>query len=244
MMDFFMNYLDFVIGGVIAGLFFMLGFFMSTVRSEKRHYKLRERQMREEIAAAKKTGGRSSEDAAELGRLRAEVTAQLEAIKQKDCEIESLIDQLGRATADHRKLEGQIGEAGGGKGEIELLRAELDAKTGEIAAKEQQFSRFQEEHRDMDEKIGKAEATLAAYGKFEKDVQAQKDRYQEIEQRLAEIKIKMRVLTEKAKEGVELIAAFAAGKEFGDFRDAVHQDEAKQKDEDRTGAEPAGPGQV
>ena len=64
MMDLLLKNLDLIVGGVICGLFFMLGFFMSTVRAEKRHYKLRERQMREEII--KNTLSYSTDDRAIL----------------------------------------------------------------------------------------------------------------------------------------------------------------------------------
>lgn len=235
MMDLFLNNLDLIIGGVIGMLFFMLGFFMSTIRAEKRHYKLRERQMREEIIAAKKTGSRSSEDAVELGRLRAEVTGQLEALKQKDLEIKKLIEQLSRATEDHRRLEEQISEASSEKGEGERLRAELNTRSEEMAAKEQELNQLREERRGIEDRIARADKILADFGHFEDNVHEQMKHFDAVEQRIREIEIKLRVLTEKSKEGVELIAGFAAGKEFDEFRKSIHLDELKQKDEDKSG---------
>jgi len=286
MIDLLLNHVDVIVGSVICGLFFMLGFFLSTIRAEKRHYKLQERQMREEIIVAKKAGSRSSEDTAELGRLRAEVTSQLEALKQKDHEIEKLIEQLdraaedlrklqeqrqgtsvgdpvelerlraevtgqieaikqkdveigklieqlNRATEDHRKLEGQMSETFSEKGELGRLRAELNAKAAEVAAKEQELSRLQEERRGIEDRVVGADKILNDFLKFDESIHDQMKHFYDVEQRIREIKIKLRVLTEKAKEGVELIASFAEGKEFEEFRKSVHLDEMTQRYEDQ-----------
>ena len=284
-MDLLLNNLDLIAGSVICGLFFMLGFFMSSVRGEKRHFKVQERQMREEIIVAKKSGSRSSEDTAEFGRLRAEVTSQLEALKQKDTEIAKLIEQLNRAAEDYRKLEGQLSEPTGDKGEMERLRAEvtgqlealkqkdgeieklieqlnraaedhrklegqltdsfgekgelgrsraeLNAKIEAMASKEQELNRLQEERRGIEERVARADKILTDFAQFDGNIHDQMKDFYDIEQRIREIKIKLRVLTEKAKEGVELIAGFAEGKEFEEFRKSIHLDEMTQKYEDQ-----------
>ncbi len=231
-----MDHLDLIIGGVVAGLFFMLGFYLSTVRAEKRHFRLRERQ-REEALASQRTSGRAEEDATVMSRLRGELAAQSDAVKQKDADIEKMSCQLTRLMEDYRKLEEQMRGTSGGQDELESLGAALAAKGEEIVARDRELVQLRDEVISLRERSLKADEALEAFGRFETEIRAQKDVSQEIERRFGEIKIKMRVLTEKSKEGADLIARYAAGKEFGDLRASV--DEAAQAHQDE---EPEGGG--
>ena len=331
-MEMLLNHIDLIANIVVCGLFLMLGFFISTVLAEKRHFKRQEKQMKEDLLVAK-TSVHSEEDLAELERLRAEVAANLEAVKRKDLEMEKLIDQMNQLTEEHRKLavqlsespsdkgevtrlrsgadanqeaikqkdheigklmdqlnqlneehrklaaqasespndkgeitrlrseadanqeaikqkdheieklidqlnqlnenyrrqEPQRSESSADKGELERLRSEILVKTEEVAAKERELAKLRDEKRLTEEKVVKAEKILEEYEKFEKTISEQRRSAHDVEQRISEMKIKLRVLSEKAKENVELIAAFAGAKEFDEFRKSIHLDELTRK---------------
>lgn len=231
-MTMLLNHLDLVANLSICALCFALGFFVSAVLAEARHFKFQKDQMKEEIAVAG-ASGRSGEDAVEIERLHAEVTSQLDAMKMKDREIEKLIEQLNRETEEHHKLEAQLNESFSEKGEVGRLRSELNVKSEGFAEKERELMRLQEERRAMEERFAQAEKVMSDYGQFEKLIQEQKKSFYEIDQRIREMKIKLRVISEKAKENVELIASFAEGKEFEEFRKSIHLDELTQKYEDQ-----------
>ena len=67
---------------------------------------------------------------------------------------------------------------------------------------------------------------------LEKVLNEQKKTSHELKQRVQENKIKIQLLNEKTKENVELIARFARGKEFDEFRKSIYLDEIIQKYED------------
>lgn len=234
-----LNNLDLVANVAICVLCFSLGYFVSTVLAESRHFKFQKAQMKEEIVAAGESG-RSSEDAVEIERLHGEVASQLEAMKLKDHEMEKLIEQVNRAADERQKLEAQFteslsekGEFGRLKSELDRLRSEFNTKIEEVKTKDKELSRFAEERRAEEGRIAQSEKIIADYSRLEKTVQDQKKSFYDIEQRIREIRIKLRVISEKARESVELVAAFAEGKEFDEFRKSVHLDELTQRYEDQ-----------
>lgn len=277
MMETLSSNFDLIANIVISGLCLALGFFISTVMAEKRHFKRQEGLMKAELQGAKSFGRskedlaeierlrselgrqaaelkqktealherenelaklssvaqRSSGDVAELDRLHAQVAADLEAMMQKDHEIEKLIDQLNQVNEDHRKLEAQMSESFSERGELGHLRTEMNAKIEAAAAQEKELAKLQAERQAGAVRVGQAEKIVADYEKFEKTITDQRRSAHDVEQRIREMRIKLRVLSEKAKENVELIAAFAGGKEFDEFRKSIHLDELTRKYEDQ-----------
>ena len=134
---------------------------------------------------------------------------------------------------DHRKLEAQLAESFSERGELGRLRSEMNAKVEETAARERELVQLREAQQVNAVRIGQAEKILADYEKFEKTITDQRRNAHDAEQRIREMKIKLRVLSEKAKENVELIASFAGGKEFDEFRKSIHLDEVTRKYEDQ-----------
>jgi DNA repair ATPase RecN len=113
------------------------------------------------------------------------------------------------------------------------LHKELSDREAELREKTDALADAQEKCKGMSGRCEEAEKILADYGQFEKNIQAQKKSFQDTEQRIREMKIKLRVLSEKAKENVEALARFAESKEFDEFRKSVHLDELTQKYEDQ-----------
>lgn len=271
---------DLIANIVICALFLSLGFFISTVMAEKRHFKSEEKHLHAELEVAHhaSAGGRSPEDlaeierlreelngqaaelkqktewlhqreneltglkastvrsvedTAELERLRAEIASQLEAMKLKDREIEKMIEQVNSLSAERQQLEARVTEFYGEQGELGRLRSEVNTKAEETAAKERELAKLREEHQTTASRVGQAEKIVADYEKFEKAITDQRRSAHDVEQRIREMKIKLRVLSEKAKENVEIIAAFSGGEGFDEFRKSIHVDEATRTYEDQ-----------
>ncbi len=64
---------------------------------------------------------------------------------------------------------------------------------------------------------------------LERTIGEQKKSSHEIKRLLEENKMKIGLLNEKTKDNVELIAKFARGKEFDEFRKSIHMDDIIQK---------------
>ncbi|MDD5217841.1 MAG: hypothetical protein PHN49_03195 [Candidatus Omnitrophica bacterium] len=109
----------------------------------------------------------------------------------------------------------------------------MNAKIEEANAKDRELSKLREERKDIEGRIAQTEKNMAEYGNFENAIREQKKSFYDMEQRIREIKIKLRVLNEKARENVELVAAFAEGKEFDEFRKSIHLDELTHKYEEQ-----------
>ena len=268
---------DLIANILICGLFLMVGFFVSTVMAEKRHFKSEEKHMQAELEVAHAAGRapedlaeierlreelnrqtgelkqktellhqreneltalkagvkRSPEDIAEIERLQGEISSQLEGMKVKDREIEKMIEQVNSISAERQQLEARMEESFSEKGELGRLRSEMNAKIEEVSAKDRELIKLREENQTNAARIGQAEKIVADYEKFEKTITDQQRSAHDVGQRIREMKIKLRVLSEKAKENVELIAAFAGAQEFDQFRKSIHLDEANQKYEDQ-----------
>lgn len=267
---------DLIANIVICALFFAVGFFISTVMAEKRHFKSEEKHLQAELKVAHVAGRapedlaeierlrdelnrqtaelkqktellhqreneltglksatpRSPEDVAEIERLHGEIASQLESMKVKDLELGKMIEQVNILSAERQQLEARMTENSGETGELGRLRSEMSAKAEETAARERELAKLREEHEVNATRIGQAEKIVSDYEKFEKTITDQRRSAHDVEQRIREMKIKLRVLSEKAKENVEIIAAFAGAPEFDQFRKSIHLDEANQKYED------------
>ncbi|MDD5217842.1 MAG: hypothetical protein PHN49_03200 [Candidatus Omnitrophica bacterium] len=107
------------------------------------------RKTQEKLSAAAGAPQRSKEDMAELERLRAEVTGQLEAIQTKDREIGKLIEQVNRTTEEHHKVREQMLAGAGGNqrskedtAELERLRAEVASQLDAMKLKDAEIAKL------------------------------------------------------------------------------------------------------
>ncbi|MCX5667003.1 MAG: hypothetical protein NTY34_01650, partial [Candidatus Omnitrophica bacterium] len=126
--------------------------------------------------------------------------------------------------------------------EIKRLRQQLAGSSAgkeELAAKDSEIKRLNAQLADTQARQEAYENRLAQFKKIESDMQRLESETEErrksshdIKRRVEESRMKMRLLSEKAKENVELLASFAGGKEFDEFRKSIHLDEIIQKHED------------
>lgn len=86
------------------------------------------------------------------------------------------------------------------------------------------------------QELEQEEARLKKLGEdcltLEKTLEEQRQSSQALKQHMEENKVKMQLLSEKTMEGAELIAQFAEGKEFEEFRKSIHLDEITRKHEE------------
>ncbi|MDD5439693.1 MAG: hypothetical protein PHS37_05870 [Candidatus Omnitrophica bacterium] len=167
---------------------------------------------------------RGDQDAkAEAGRLKAELDDKTAALAKKEEETAKLVSALERGDQD-------------AKAEADRLKAELDDKTSVLAQKEAEIARLAGElerlsadNKNNNESITKLQSVGTEADAVEKALEEEKKSLQELKLRIGESRIKLQLLSDKAKENAELLAKFAQGKEFDEFRKSVHLDEIVQK---------------
>ncbi len=230
---------DLVANIVICGLFLAVGYFVSTVIAEKRHFKSEEKHLQVELKAVH-AAARSPEDLAEIERLRGEVSSQIESMKLKDLEIGKMIEQMNGLFAERQHLEARMTEALSEKDELVRLRSEMNAKIEEVSAKDREVANLREDPQVKDERVSQAEKIVADYEAFGKTIMDQRRSATDMEQRIQEMRIKWKGLSEKARENMEIIAAFAGAQEFEEFRRSMHLCEEKWNIETDEKASPEG----
>ncbi len=151
------------------------------------------------------------------------------AIKEKENEIRKLTEQLAQLGSKEK-------EHLGTRAEIERLKSALNDEVEEVKNKENEIKRLNDELVRLDTEQKELEQRVAELKKvesdllwLEKELNEQKKSAHEMKQRIEEGRIKAQLLNEKTKENVELIASFAEGKEFDEFRSSVHLDEIIRK---------------
>lgn len=125
------------------------------------------------------------------------------------------------------------------KAASEKLAAELSSKNETLKLKEEeavklnrQIERLNSEYKDFQEELAELKKMEIDISGLEKILDDQKDFSRRLKQRIEEGGIKMQLLEEKTKQGVESISRFAEGKEFEEFRKSVHMDELIRKHEE------------
>ncbi|MBF0484777.1 MAG: hypothetical protein HQL25_08755 [Candidatus Omnitrophica bacterium] len=130
--------------------------------------------------------------------------------------------------------------------EIKKLKNDLEVKATELADKDLEVKtinaelakiQYQQKNAvknmgEADEKLAKLQKTGAELALIEKTLDEEKKALYEMKSRFQEGKMKLGLLNEKSKESVELIAQFAEGKEFEEFRKSIHMDDTIKKYED------------
>jgi chromosome segregation ATPase len=210
-----------------------------------------------ELAALKKESDRI---VAEMDTLKAKAAGGAEAFAAKDAEIKRLSGQLADMQSRQEVSESALArlkdtekaemnaesEALAAKRDAENARAELDrlknvaARDAEgLAAKDAEIKRLSDQLADALKQMENSARKLAEFKKMESDaewlggeIEEFKKTSHDMKRRIEESRMKMRLLSEKSKENVELLASFAEGKEFDEFRKAIHLDELVQKYED------------
>ncbi|MBF0477935.1 MAG: hypothetical protein HQL26_00465 [Candidatus Omnitrophica bacterium] len=127
--------------------------------------------------------------------------------------------------------------------ELKKLKNDLELKTTELADKDIEVKtvaaelakiQYQQKNavkssQDLTEGLSKLKKTADELDLIEKSLDEEKKALYEMKTRFQEGKMKLGLLSEKSKESVELIAQFAEGKEFEEFRKSIHMDEIINK---------------
>ena len=185
-------------------------------------------QLEQLIARQKESAGQPEK----LEALKTDLKNKADQAKEKDSQIEQLNTQLAQLNVQ-QKTSAQTLE------ELENLKSQLKNKAEEIQNKDslletlnQQLEQMKNERKEFEEKLAqfkKAESDLIW---LENMMNEQKALSRQTKQRLEENRVKQTTLKEKIQESTELIAKFAQGKEFDEFRKSIHMDEIVQKYED------------
>ena len=166
---------------------------------------------------------------AELSSLKAASGSEDKKGAAKDAEIKRLKEELSGASAKKEALSAKDAE-------IKRLTAQLaDIQSRQDASEK----KLKAELAAMSAERELSERKLSEFKKVESDIQSLKNETEDrrksshdMKRRIEEGRMKMRLLSEKSKENVELLAGFVAGKEFDEFRKSIHLDELVQKYED------------
>jgi len=171
---------------------------------------------------------------AESEILRSKLNDEIEEVKAKDIRIHSLSEQLAQMDEENK------GHAGQARLKSEESGRQLNERTEELKSKEEQIQKLNEQLARRDSEYKEFEERAAGLKKIESDIlwfeevlNEQKRDSGRMKQRIEESRMKMQLLNEKTKENVELIARFAEGKEFDEFRRLIHLDEIIQKYENQ-----------
>lgn len=149
------------------------------------------------------------------GEIRA-VRANIEAVKMELARLED------KKTAELKIREDEIKNLTDEIVRTRKEREEFDKKRAELKENEEEFNKRRVELKEN-------ESDLA---RLEEAVTGQKKASGRLKQQLEESGMRLRLLNEKIKGGAEMVARFAEGKEFDEFRKSIHLDEIVQRYED------------
>jgi chromosome segregation ATPase len=251
------SYFGLIVYIVIGGIFLTLCFFIITGMADNRQLQLQEKQLKAELQAAKKAG-RSEEDLAELERLRTKEAAHLETIKLKTQEIEKITGQLDGLTEDHRRLETKLGEflkekdeiqsvmnvrseepasqeAGRSEedlAEIERARAQVAANLEAMKQKNHEIEKLTELLEQVTEDRRRLEAQLSESAKEKDELGRLRSDVTAKDQELAQLRKERLACEARIAQAEKILAAFAEGKESGEFRKSIHLDELTRKEDE------------
>ncbi|MBF0330881.1 MAG: hypothetical protein HQL17_03010 [Candidatus Omnitrophica bacterium] len=186
---------------------------------------------------------RVAEDASQLKEALAAAKQAADDYKKK---YEQVNDTAVKLKND---LQTRSSELTGRERELQALKAELEkvqdqpvgasVSVEELAAKDSEIERLsaeierlvadQSEYKGRVAKLKKSETEIS---QIERSLDEEKQALRAMKLRVSEGKMKLQLLSEKTKETVEMIAQFAEGKEFEEFRKSIHMDETVQKYED------------
>jgi chromosome segregation ATPase len=153
------------------------------------------------------------------------------ALKNKIGELAAKEEENAKEQARAERLEKEMQRL-----KVEAAKAgaeELSLKDEEIHRLTSELERINAEHENYEKRIAKLKEAETTINEMEASLDEEKRAVREVKLRTQEIKMKLQLLDDKTKESVELIAQFAQGKEFDEFRKVIHLDEVIQKYEEQ-----------
>ncbi|MBF0569718.1 MAG: hypothetical protein HQL18_02960 [Candidatus Omnitrophica bacterium] len=180
-------------------------------------------------------------------------TKQAEALAASENEIKRLIAELERATAERKVFDENVlqmrSEQVVRNQQVQALKSELanlqvqhasDLKLGEVlATRDEEIKRLTAEIQRLgaapkvtDQRLAKLKENGDQVNLIERTLDEEKKALHEMKLRMQEAKMKFELLNEKTRDAVEMVAQFAQGKEFDEFRKSIHMDEMIRKYED------------
>ncbi len=177
------------------------------------------RRLTEELGAS---GDKMRKANEELAARSAELEASLRDLAAKEVEVREIRSAYEKGTGD---LAARTDELARKEAEIKEVRSALEKSAGEL-------ERFRVEYPGYDERVKKLRDAENDISRLERTLEEETQSLRGVRQRAQESRMKLDLLGEKSKEAVEAIARFAEGKEFEEFRKAVHMDEIVRQYED------------
>lgn len=155
----------------------------------------------------------------EIEGLRLQVQARTKELAEKE-------EAANRAIAESERAQEQYRAA------LNKAREALAAEEGKNEKLSSELKRLSSIFKEYDENITKLQNAEYDIGRLEKLIENEKKTLHDMKMRVNESGMQVQLLHEKTKENVELIAQFAEGKEFEEFRKSIHIDEIVKKYEE------------
>ncbi len=163
--------------------------------------------------------------------------AAQQKILQLTVDLEQARSQSGTADAQGEEFQKISTELKDMKDVLQIKIFELTARDREIKKLKADVEKARSgagnsDQADYGARLARLKASEADILQIEKSLDEEKQALRAMKLRVSEGKMKLQLLNEKTKETVELIAQFAEGKEFEEFRKAIHMDDTISKYED------------